>query len=370
MKKDVLETNAFRLDQGASHPLYLFSLRASELSQITTVFRAGRDDQGDLEGYQRTESDRYISDIAEYLGTERAVLPNSIVLSLSSEAQFHSHDHSGLRERGIGQLEIPVSEDPDNRIVDGQQRMLALAQNAQENFPVPVTAIISDDVPLERELFFRVNRGRSVSSSLVNELLPVINPPLPEKLQDRKIPSILCERLNRDPSSPLYGMIRRASTPKSKRAEAVIKDSSLMGAIQESLSSPSGCLFAYHNIATGEVDIDGAAEVLTVFWGSVREVFDKAWGLPAKRSRLMHSAGIQVMGQMMDLIMPSVSPTAPDAKEQVVCELERFAPACRWTSGSWERLGGLAWNDLKGTKQHVTALSKHLADIYYENLPS
>jgi len=157
MKKDVLETNAFRLDQGASHPLYLFSLRASELSQITTVFRAGRDDQGDLKGYQRTESDRYISDIAEYLGTERAVLPNSIVLSLSSEAQFRSHDHSGLRERGIGQLEVPVSEDPDNRIVDGQQRMLALAQNAQENFPVPVTAIISDDVPLERVLFFRVN---------------------------------------------------------------------------------------------------------------------------------------------------------------------------------------------------------------------
>jgi hypothetical protein len=44
---------------------------------------------------------------------------------------------------------------------------------------------------------------------------------------------------------------------------------------------------------------------------------------------------------MMDLIMPSVSPTAPDAEEQVACELERIAPACHWTSGSWEGLGGL-----------------------------
>jgi DGQHR domain-containing protein len=324
-----------------------------------------RNEEGNLEGYQRPGSDRYINDIAAYLRERDSLLPNSIVLSLPTDSTYRSHSDQGVEN--VGSLEIPVIEGQSRiRVVDGQQRMRALAKTASDKFPVPVTGFITDDVAFEREQFFRINRSLTLPSGLVNELLPVLEDPLPDRLEDRRVPSMLCEKLDREDSSPLKGMIRRKS--KSSSSRAVVKDSSIMGAIQDSLSSPSGCLFFYHNIATGEVDMEGAFSVLTTYWTAVREVFPDAWGLPPKRSRLMHSAGIQVMGNMMDLIMRSVSQSSDDAEDQVKRELERFAPVCQWTSGSWNGLSDLKWNELKGTNRHVSALTRHLTDVYFGSL--
>lgn len=365
MNCEKIEVPAFELAQGGEARLYLFSLRTSVLRKIASFLKLNRNSEGELEGYQRSGSDRYINDIAAYLREEESLLPNSIVLSLPTDTAYHSH--SSQTAEDVGRLEIPIIEgESKTRVVDGQQRIRALTKTASGNYPVPVTGFITEDVALEREQFFRINRSLSLPSGLVNELLPVLKDPLPDRLKERKVPSILCEKLDREDSSPLRGMIRRKS--KSSSSRAVIKDSSIMGAIQDSLSSPSGCLFLYHNIATGEVDMDGAFSVLTTYWAAVREVFGDAWGIPPKRSRLMHSAGIQVMGNMMDLIMRSVSPSSDDAKSQVKRELERFAPVCQWTSGSWDGLNDLKWNELKGTNRHVSALTRHLTDVYFGSL--
>lgn len=365
MNCEKIEVPAFELTQGDEAHLYLFSLETSLLRRIASFLKLDRNAEGQLEGYQRSGSDRYINDIAAYLREEKSLLPNSIVLSLPPDTAYYSHSSQATETAGC--LEIPIIEgESKTRVVDGQQRIRALAKTASSDYPVPVTGFITEDIALEREQFFRINRSLSLPSGLVNELLPVLEEPLPDRLEDRKVPSILCEKLDRKESSPLKGMIRRKS--KSSSSRAVIKDSSIMGAIQDSLSSPSGCLFFYHNIATGEVDIEGAFSVLTTYWAAVREVFGDAWGIPPKRSRLMHSAGIQVMGNMMDLIMRSVSPSSDEAEDQVKQELERFAPVCQWTSGSWDGLNNLKWNELKGTNRHVSALTRHLTDVYFGSL--
>jgi len=365
MSDKKIEILALEIPQADGVSLYQFNLQASMLQRITTILELGRDEEGNLEGYQRSGSDRYIDDITAYLREKDSFIPNNIVLSLPTDSTFCYKSHTS--GENVGRLEIPVTEDQSEiRIVDGQQRMRALTKTASDDYPVPVTGFITDNIALEREQFFRINRSLSLPSGLVNELLPVLEEPLPDRLEERKVPSMLCEKLDREDSSPLKGMIRRKS--KSKSSRAVIKDSSIMGAIQDSLSSPSGCLFFYHNIATGEVDMEGAFSVLTTYWAAVRNVFSDAWGLPPKRSRLMHSAGSQVMGNMMDLIMRSVSPTSADAEDQVQRELERFAPVCQWTHGSWEGLNGLKWNDLKGTNRHVSALTRHLTDVYFGSL--
>ena len=40
--------------------------------------------------------------------------------------------------------------------------------------------------------------------------------------------------------------------------------------VEESITSTSGCLFPYRNIATGETDLEGICNVLVVFWTAVQ----------------------------------------------------------------------------------------------------
>ena len=70
-------------------------------------------------------------------------------------------------------------------------------------------------------------------------MLPEVDSPLPTQLAVRKAPSFLCDRLNNDPDSPFYGMIKRASTSKKDAARAVIADNSVVQMLQESLH-PAG----------------------------------------------------------------------------------------------------------------------------------
>ena len=70
------------------------------------------------------------------------------------------------------------------------------------------------------------------------------------------------------------------------------------------------------------------------------------------------------MGRLMDRIMGSINPDNPKAFEQVRDELALIAPHCRWTSGKWEVLGDLAWNDVQNVPKHIKLLSNALMRIY------
>src|SRR6266699_3800070 len=308
--RSAIQRRALRIEQNDKHPLYVFCLTGDEIPAVADISRLSRDDAGKLIGYQRPHVKRHIQDIVEYLNSDNILFPNSLILALSSKVKFRASrgpvEADGLVTPGI--VEIPLSKNGQKPawIVDGQQRALAISKSKRRDLPIPVNAFVADEVELQRDQFLRVNNTKPLPRGLITELLPEVSTPLPANLQARKIPSALCDLLSNDKHSPFYGLIVRASTPSNGKKSAVVADTSIIKMIQDSLSTPSGCLFAYRNIATGETDFDGIWATLLAFWTAVKRSFPEAWGKPPSKSRLMHGAGIRAMGRLMDRVMGSI----------------------------------------------------------------
>ena len=370
-KQKTITRRALEINQGDTTPIYLFTLTAEEVSMVAEISRVSRDQGGVLIGYQRPEVKRHVTNIIEYLNGENPIFPHPLILALSPAIRFRNsrgpNVTDGFASAGTIEIDLPTnSRSKPAWIVDGQQRSLALARSRNRNFPVPISAFIADTVDKQRDQFIRINSSHPLPKGLVTELLPEVSVPISTRLSARKLPSTLVDLLNRDPKSPFHGIIRRASTPASERTKAVVTDTSLVRSLEESLNSPSGCLFAYRNIASGETDMDGIWGLLLLYWQTVKETFPEAWGRPPTQSRLMHGVGIRAMGRLMDRLMASVEPDSPEARERVRRDLHRLSRHCQWTSGEWEQLGGIKWNELQNVPKHIQVLSNHLVRLYIQ----
>jgi DGQHR domain-containing protein len=370
-RKKILCRRAIRLEQNNRHPLYLFCITNEELLAIADISRITRDNAGKLIGYQRPQVKKHIQEIVAYLDQEDILFPNSIILALSSRVRFKRSRGPGTDDglAAAGVLEIPLPETDQKRpawIVDGQQRAVALSKSRRTNFPIPVNAFVADEVDVQRDQFLRVNNAKPLPRGLITELLPEVSTHLPANLATKRIPSAICDWLNQDARSPFQRLIRRASTPDTEKKTAIVTDTSLVKMVEESLASPSGCLFPYRNIASGETDFDGICAVLVTYWNAVKNVFSDAWGKPPAKSRLMHGVGIRAVGRLMDRIMPSIKVRDRNAVPQVERELALIAPACRWTQGEWDSLDGLKWNELQNVPRHIRLLSNVLIRVYIQ----
>jgi DGQHR domain-containing protein len=364
-----IRRRALRIEQDRAHPLYLFALSGKELLSLAEISRVSRDEGGHLLGYQRPEVRRHINNIVEYLNGGRVLFPNSIILALSAKIRFVEARgpkvDAGLA--AVGTIEIPLPRDGDPKpawIVDGQQRAIALSRLKDQGLPVPVNAFVAENLELQREQFLRINSAKPLPRGLITELLPAISGALPASMAARRVPSALCDLLNQDPESPFRGLIRRASAGSAERKTNVVSDTAVVSMLAESLNSPSGCLFPYRNMATGETDFPAIRRLLLVYWCAVTAVCPEAWGLPPTRSRLMHGAGIQSMGRLMDRVMSGINVSDKHAGKHAKRELAKIRPACQWTSGTWESLRGLRWNDVQNTPAHIKLLSNALLRAY------
>ena len=359
-KTQVLSRPALRIEQHPSHPLFVFALTGEELWRIATISHVARDRGGRLVGYQRAAVGKHIRNIVEYLDNGPVLFPSSLVLAFSSAVRFRPRRGrpGGTSTHGTLDIPLPWNGDPKPAwIVDGQQRALALSLARRRDLPVPVSGFVADDVTVQREQFLRVNSTKPLPRGLTTELLPEIASVLPPLLAERRLASSLVDMLNRDPDSPFRRMIRRASMGKTSSRQVNISDTTLVRILQESLASPSGCLFAYRNLATGELDSEGARRVLLLYWNAVKQTFPDAWGVAPTRSRLMHSVGLRAMGRLMNRLMAGIEMGRPGAGNAVRKELERIRPLCHWTGGSWEGLDGMRWNELQNVPTHVRMLS-------------
>lgn len=370
-KPRIIERKALRIVQPSGKELYLLSLTGEELIRIAGISRVNRSNDGKLIGYQRAEVRKHVKEIADYLESPDMMLAHPIILSFGSHVRFVS-SRGAKTSDGIataGMLKIPSSGFGDDKpawIVDGQQRALAISLCSKKNFAVPICAFVADDVEIQRDQFLRINNSRPLPRGLITELLPEVSSPLPPKLALKKLPSALCNLLNQEEASPFCGLIRRPSnTPREKKI-AVISDTVVIKMIEESLTHTSGCLFPYRNVATGECDNAAVWTVLTIFWQGVKDVFPDAWGRPPTESRLMHGVGIRSMGKLMDRVMGSIDLRDRGAAKAVKKELSVITPECRWTSGEWEGLGGIEWNELQNLPRHLTMLSNYLIRLYLE----
>jgi DGQHR domain-containing protein len=368
---EVLRRRAIRIDQDPDHPLYIFSLTGAELLQIADISRISRDNNGRLLGYQRAEVRRHIQEITDYLNSDHVVFPNSIIIALHSTVRFvrsrGPETDDGCAIAGTLEIPIPMPDAPKPAwIVDGQQRVMALSKCTRPDLPVPVNAFVADEIALQRDQFLRVNNSRPLPRGLITELLPEVTTNLSPRMAARRISSAICDWLNHDHKSPFHGLIRRPSQTKSEKEKAVITDTSLIEVLDASRKTPNGCLYPYRNLATGETDFEAICQLLVTYWTAVKKTFPEAWGKPPKKSRLMHSAGLLAMGALMDKIMPSITARGPKGVAAVQRDLELIAPLCRWTSGQWESLGGLKWNEIEKVHKHIHALTWVLIDGYHK----
>jgi DGQHR domain-containing protein len=359
---------ALRTFQGKKNvPVYSFFIPGGDITRVADISRLERDDSRGLRGFQRREIRAHVKNIAEYLDHGSILFPNAIILAFSSDVQFKTS--RGPSPKNLidvaksGNLRIPVRAEGERVawIVDGQQRSLALAKSRNQRIPVPVVGFVSDNLALQREQFILVNKAKPLPGRLINELLPETSGVLfPRDLSERRIPSQLCNMLNEDEKSPFHGLIKRPSAPKQKGA--FVTDSALIEMIRQSIRNPLGALAPYKAIGDSDANLEQMYKVLVGYWSAVRQVFRDAWGLPPSKSRLLHSAGIQAMGVLMDKML-SRHESETDRWRVVREELKKISPYCHWTRGTWEELG-LDWNEIQNLQHHIRGLSDALVRIY------
>ena len=362
-----LKLRAVRSIQGKNTEVFSFFIQGSMIAEIADISRINREDEGQLNGFQRGEIKQHVNNIVEYLDQGSVVFPNSITLALSPEREFvqsRGKDPKGTIDFcQSGTLTIPLREEGQRAawIVDGQQRSLALSKTTNVELNVPVVAFVAKDLEVQREQFILVNKAKPLPTRLINELLPEVDVKLPRDLSSRKVPSALCNLLNRDPDSPFQDLIKRISI---NSKTAVVSDNAIIDMIKDSLKNPVGALAPFKEFGSGPPDTQSIYSTLVEYWGAVKTTFPDAWGLPPSKSRLMHSAGIKAMGVLMDRIVNRAS-TQPNRQKYMLDALQAIKPHCRWTEGTWEDLG-LDWNEIQQTNRHVRQLTDVLMHLDYE----
>lgn len=361
-----LRVPAIEVRQG-NRTLYTLAIDGKRVHEIATVSRIRRTGDGALGGYQRPEALSHIEEIRNYLESESPMIPNAVVIAFDSRVTFVAARGPQAEYSRAGELVIPVDptwapEDRPGFIVDGQQRLAAIREAQIDSFPICISAFITDDITEQTEQFILVNSTKPLPKGLIYELLPGTDTQLPSLLARRRLPAAILARLNRDKASPLHEMIQTATNP-----EGIIKDNSILKMLENSLSD--GILYRIRQGMGDEIDYESMVGVLFSFWGAVKDVFTAEWGLPPKRCRLLHGAGVVCLGLMMDAIADRYRSKGLPSKAQFARDLTAMAPVCRWSEGHWDFGPGQQqkWNEIQNTSNSIKLLSNYLL-VQYKGL--
>ncbi len=356
----MISVKAIRIVQPSGRDVFTFAATADVILRMTEVPHIGRNAQCELVGYQRPEVAAHIAEIRRYLDSDESVLPNTIVIAFRDCLTFIPDErYSSTGEFGELRIQMPTTGERVGFVVDGQQRLAAIATCRHSDFPFFVTAIMAPSVREQRKQFVLVNRTKPLPQGMIYELLPEIDGHLPQYLLKQQHAATLVARLNLDPSSSLYRRVKTPTCP-----VGFIKDNSLRRAMLNSLTDGAlhGVMIAPH----GDGDaVTAMWRLVSDFWDGVSRLFPDAWGQPPNRSRLTHGVGVVAMGYAMDDIfswLPTGIPWAPEYVEEV---LRPLIPHCAWTEGKWrfsdrdER----PWNELQNTDRDVRTLANHIRSL-------
>jgi DGQHR domain-containing protein len=366
-RREFVQVNALRIEQRTDAPLFVFGVNGRLIHRFAAVDQVRRDDDGVLQGYQRDRVKRHIADIANYLASTEAMLPNAIVVAFTELIPFEAVPGLIQTEWGTpGKIRIRLPAHRETKpafIVDGQQRVTALAGlDPRRQFPVVVVGFQSPTERVSREQFVLVNRTKPLPRDLLNELLPHIDAQLPRQLTLRRISASVLELLRYDKQSPFYGRIRGSNG----LLGANMSQASILGVIEGSIRR-DGVLASHYGVDESGSDVGGMARIMSVFYSGVRRVWPYAWDGTPRTSRLVHGVGIGALGALMEVVMSEVDARAPRAESSVERRLRRIENRCAWTDGRWPRLG-LRWDDLQNTSQDKRRLGTHLVAEYERRL--
>lgn len=329
--------------QGDLFQVAFFIATPRQILQMAQIKRLSRNDEGGLDGFQRTQISAHIQDIGEYFSSPNAILANPIVLGFVEGAEvLHGQD-------GKVTLRVDTRDGPTGSIVDGQQRLSALMEIDRLDFELPVSAFICRTQADLKDQFVRINNSRPLPRALVSELLAHIESPPRRHTKTWEVAPIQ-ETLNSRRGSSLRGQIKTHTNP-----DGIIQDSSVQRVIAQSLSD--GALRLYR----GERDLllSKGVHLLSEFFHAVRHVFRDEWeGHTPTTSRLLHGAGMSAMGFVMEYLH---SAEGASSREDFIGPLTELKPFTSWTEGEWvfgsERR---RWNNLQNVSGDRKLLSFYL----------
>ena len=269
--------------QSNEHVVLSFAARAADVLRFATIDRIGRDAQGELSGFQRPQVAAHIREIRDYLEKPNAVLPNPIVVAFTDRVSL---EDTG---RGLTRLSIDMSQGAPGLVVDGQQRLSALAE-VDRDFQIFVSALICRDEAELRRQFVLINNTKPLPKSLIYELLPTVDD-LPARLSRRSTAADITARLNFENTS-LKGRIKQHTMPDGMIADTVMQkvvmESLTNGVLREAIKGPKG--------------LQRSVRLVSNYFEAVKQTFWSDWhGHTPATSRLLHGAGIQAMGDVMEL---------------------------------------------------------------------
>ena len=310
--------------QSADHQVVTFAATSEQIERIAAIDRISRDERGKLSGFQRSQIVSHIREIRDYFEQPQAVLPNPVVLAFTSGVATEQ------MEGGLARFRVDVGSGPPGLVVDGQQRLTALLESGRGDFQVFVAALVCrDEVELRRQ-FVLINNTRPLPKSLLYELLPTL-PGLPARLSARAFAAKLTERLNYETGSAFAGRINMHTNP-----GGVIKDTAIQRVVMNSVAD--GALRELMHFPDGD---DRSYELLNQYFWAVRDVFEEDWeGRTSRTSRLVHGAGIQAMGYVMEVLY---SRDGSQRRAEFRSGLSCLAGRTAWTQGAWR----YAENDIR-----------------------
>lgn len=334
---------AIRAKQADGHDVFSFAATPQQILAFAEIERVGRNDDGDLKGFQRHQVAPHIKEIRDYLSREDALLPNAVIVAFIQGAKVRDIGD------GIVDVEINIKQSKPGFVVDGQQRLTALAGLDKPKFQVFVSALICKDYNELRQQFVLINNTRPLPKTLIYELLPNVDG-LPDRFTSRKFSARVVDRLNFKKGGALYGEIKQHTNPK-----GILSDTAMQKIVMNSASD--GAIREYLQHEDYEIR---SVELINEFFLAVADVFKDEWyGMTPKTSRLRHGAGLVAMGFVMEQLYSSFG---ANKKDLFVTGLKLLKDHTAWTSGEWDfgENGRRPWNGIQNTPSDIDLLSNFL----------
>jgi DGQHR domain-containing protein len=337
---------AIRAKQAAGHDVFSFAATPQQVLAFSEIERVGRQDDGQLRGFQRHQIASHIKEIRDYFKRDDALLPNAVIIAFIDGIRATNRGH------GVVDIEIDATKTKPGFVVDGQQRLTALSGIDKPGFQVFVSVLVCKDYNELRQQFVLINNTRPLPKTLIYELLPNVEG-LPERFTARKFSARVVDRLNFTRGSSLFGEIRQHTNP-----QGVISDTAMQRFIMNSASD--GAIRDFIKLD----DYDNRAyNIVNEFFEAIRSVFGSEWtGMSPRTSRLKHGAGIVAMGFVMEILYAQ---EGARTREHFADGLRLIKPFTAWTSGQWEFSSDdiCPWNGIQNTPADIDVLANHLVRL-------
>lgn len=375
----VIVVPALRVSQSKGKVIFQYSIDGKQIPRFAAVARIRRDEDQAIAGYQRTEVSAHITSIRKYIESLSPMIPNSIVIAFKEEPRFEPFPDTGISlDVQVGRLFIPALRSADEKgevigwIVDGQQRCAAIRSAKVDRFPIPITSFVAETESEQREQFILVNSAKPLAKGLIFELLPSTETLLPVGLARKRLAATVLAALNSTEGGPFFRKIQTPTNP-----EGTIKDNTILRMLDHSILD--GVLYNFRDPETGTGDVGKMTEVISNFFGAVRDLFPDDWEKKPRQSRLVHGVGIVSLGFLMDEIAGQRPKGEIPEQGFFKSEVEGLVPYCHWSSGQWElpnvdrrkkehsdgvgfRL--VEWNELQNTTRDLSILTSYILDLY------